>query len=111
MQLSSFLKNVKRQARIELRLARVATLTERATAAGNDSQVAAFAKEATRRNAELNYRATRNEADLEDNPGWQSAHDTMRDATLRGSRGAKDTKAMLAAALGGESAPEAATAE
>jgi len=99
MQLSSFLKNVKRQARIELRLTRVATLTDRAKAAGNDSQVAAFAKEAVRRNAELNYRATRNEADLDDNPEWKDAHEAMRAATLAGSRGAKDTKAMLAASL------------
>jgi len=111
MQLSTFLKQVRRVARLESRLVRLGPLTDRASEAGNEAQVAAFAKEEKRRQAELAYRATRVEADLEDHPEWQDAHDAMRGATLEGSRGSKDAKAMMGAALGAEKAPAAAAAE
>jgi hypothetical protein len=110
MQLSSFLKQVKRVARLELRMTRLGGLTERAEAAGNTDLVAAYEKEMKRRLAEHAYRATRVEADLEDHPEWDGAYDAMRSAVLEGSRGSKDAKSMLAAALGADTAPEAAPA-
>lgn len=100
MQLANFLKNVRRQARIESRIARIGTLVERATAANNSDQVEAFGKESKRRAAEANYLATRNEADLEDHPEWGDAHDAMRSAVLSGSRGSSEAKGIMAAALG-----------
>ncbi len=112
MQLANFLKNVRRQARIESRLARIGTLVERAEAAKNTALVESFAKETTRRNAEANYLATRNEADLEDHPEWKAAHDSMRSAVISGSRGSGEAKAIMAAALGAGAAaaePVAAT--
>jgi hypothetical protein len=96
MQLATFLKNVRRQARIEARGARLQTLKARAEGAGDT--------------------ARRNDADLEDHPEWQSAHDAMRTAVLSGSRGSSEAKAIMGAALaaGAGAAPaaeEAATAE
>ena len=99
MQLSNFMKNVRRQARLESRLARLVGLNERATAAKNDAQLPVYAKEDARRKAEIGYLALRNEADLEDHPEWQDAHDAMRASVLAGSRGSSETKAIMAAAL------------
>ena len=99
MQLSNFMKNVRRQARLETRVARLEGLTDRATEAKNDPQLAVYAKEGARRLAEINYLKLRNEADLEDHPEWQDASDAMREAVLAGSRGSRDAKAIMAAAL------------
>ena len=113
MQLATFLKNVRRQARLELRMGRLKIVTARATDAKDDGLVAGYAKEAKRRLAEINYLETRNEADLEDNPEWQAQHDDIREAVLAGARGSKAAKAIMGAALGaGAAAPveaEAAT--
>ena len=113
MQLATFLKNVRRQARLESRMARLEGLNERATAAKNDAQLAVYAKESKRRGAEINYLALRNEADLEDNPDWADAHDAMRAAVLSGSRGSSESKAIMGAALAAGAGPaaEVATAE
>jgi len=111
MQLANFLKNVRRLARLEARVTRIGTLVERSSAANDTDQVAAFEKETGRRAAEINFLASRNEADLEDHPEWQSAHDAMRSAVLSGSRGSGEAKAIMAAALGaGAAAAEPAAA-
>ena len=99
MQLSNFMKNVRRQARLESRVARLVGLNEKTKAAKNDALLAVYAKEGARRLAEINYLTLRNEADLEDHPEWQDAHDAMREAVLAGSRGSRDAKAIMAAAL------------
>lgn len=111
MQLANFLKNVRRLARLEARVTRIGTLTERASAANDTAQVAAFEKETNRRAAEMNFLATRNEADLEDHPEWQSANDAMRSAVLGGSRGSGEAKALMAAALASGAGSAAASAE
>jgi hypothetical protein len=116
MQLATFLKNVRRQARIEARGARLQTLKARAEGAGDTARVAELDKEGARRAAEHNFLSLRNDADLEDHPEWQSAHDAMRTAVLSGSRGSSEAKAIMGAALaaGAGAAPaaeEAATAE
>ena len=113
MQLATFLKNVRRQARLESRVSRLSIVIARAKDAGNDAQVAAYDKEGKRRAAEHNYLKLRNEADLEDHPAWQDAHDAMRDAVLSGSRGSSESKAIMGAALAAGAGPaaEAATAE
>jgi len=111
MQLATFLKQVRRQARLEARGARLSTLKDRAEAASDTARVAALDKEGARRAAEHNYLSLRNEADLEDHPEWQDAHDAMRDAVLSGSRGSGEAKALMGAALASGAAPvaEAAT--
>ncbi len=111
MQLATFLKNVRRQARLESRGARIGTLKERAAAAKDTARVEALDKEGARRAAEHNYLALRNEADLEDHPDWQNAHDAMRDAVLGGSRGSADAKALMGAALASGAGASGATAE
>ena len=113
MQLVTFLKNVRRQARLESRMKRIKLLNARATEAKNDAQLAVFKKEGARRAAEINYLALRNEADLEDKPDWQDGHDAMRAAVLSGSRGSKESKKIMGAALamGAGPAAETATAE
>lgn len=110
MQLANFLKNVRRQARIESRLARIEILVKRAEDAKNTALVETFGKEKKRRLAEGHYLSTRNEADLEDHPEWAEGHDAMRDAVLSGSRGSADSKAIMSAALGaGAATAEVAT--
>lgn len=111
MQLATFLKNVRRQARLELRLGRLKIVTARAEEAKDTTTVAAYAKEAKRRVAELNYLATRNEADLEDRPEWQGEHDDIRDAVLAGARGSTAAKALMSAALATGAGPTPAAAE
>ena len=113
MQLATFLKNVRRQARLEARASRLVIVTARAEDAGNDAQVAAYGKEGKRRAAEHNYLNLRNEADLEDHPEWKDAHDAMRASVLSGSRGSSETKALMGAALAAGAGPaaEVATAE
>lgn len=110
MQKSTFLKNVRRQARLESRGLRIGTLKERAEKAGDTARVEALDKEAARRAAEHNYLALRNEADLEDHPEWQDAHDTLRAAVLSGSRGSGAAKAVMAEALATATAPAAEAA-
>ncbi len=110
MQLATFLKNVRRQARLEARSARLSIVSARAAEAKNDAQVAAYDKESKRRAAEHNYLTLRNEADLEDNPAWKDAHDAMRASVLSGSRGSKETKAIMGAALAAGSGATASTA-
>lgn len=110
MQLATFLKNVRRQARLEARGARIGTLKERAAAAKDTAQIAALDKEGARRAAEHNYLSLRNEADLEDHPAWQTAHDAMRAAVLEGSRGSSESKAIMSAALAVGAGPAAAEA-
>ncbi len=109
MQLATFLKNVRRQARLELRLDRLELVTARAEDAKDDALVAGYAKEGKRRVAEIHYLETRNEADLEDNPDWQNAHNQIRKAVLAGSRGSKAAKAIMGAALGDAAEAEVAT--
>jgi len=111
MQLATFLKNVRRQARLEARGARIGTLKERAEAASDTATVAALDKEGARRAAEHNFLALRNEADLEDHPDWADAHDAMRAAVLSGSRGSGDSKAIMGAALAAGAGPAVAAAE
>ena len=111
MQLATFLKNVRRQARLESRGARIGTLKERAEKAGDTARVESLDKEAARRAAEHNYLALRNEADLEDHPDWQTAHDAMRAAVLSGSRGSGEAKAIMGAALAAGAGPSAEPAE
>lgn len=103
MQLQTFLKNNRRLARLSLRVERIDALTARAEEAGNTNQVDAFEKEKTRRGAEINYLATRIEADLEDRPEWASAAKAITDSVMAGSRSSAKTKAMIAAAV---AAPE-----
>ena len=112
MQLATFLKNVRRQARLELRLGRLELVTARAAEAKDTATVAGYEKEGNRRLAELNYLSTRNEADLEDRPEWQGEHDAIREAVLAGARGSKAAKAVMSAALatGAGSTPAAAEA-
>ena len=105
MQLATFLKNVRRQARLELRLERLELVTARAEEAKDDKLVAGYAKEGKRRLAEIHYLETRNEADLEDNPDWKGSHDNIRKAILAGSRGSKAAKAIMGAALAPGAAP------
>ncbi len=100
MQLATFLKNVRRHARLRLRMERLKIVTARATDAKDDALVAGYAKEGKRRLAEINYLALRNEADLEDHPEWQEQHDDIEDAVLAGARGSKAAKAIMGAALG-----------
>jgi hypothetical protein len=113
MQLTTHLKNVRRHARLELRMARLGSLTERATAAKDNATVAALEKEAKRRIAEINYLATRIEADVEDHPEWGDISSDLQDAVSAGARGSQDAKAIMAASLGAaiEPAAETATAE
>lgn len=111
MQLSNFMKNVRRQARLETRVVRLEGLTDRAKEAKNDAQLAVYAKEGRRRVAEITYLGLRNEADLEDHPEWQDASDAMREAVLAGSRGSREAKAIMAAALDTGAAPPVAGAE
>ncbi len=108
MQLATFLKNVRRQARLELRLERLELVTARAEEAKDEALVAGYQKEGKRRLAEIHYLETRNEADLEDNPEWQGSHDNIRKAVLAGSRGSKAAKAIMGAALGSGAATPAA---
>ena len=110
MQLATFLKNVRRQARLELRLERLELVTARAEEAKDAALVAGYAKEGKRRVAEIHYLELRNEADLEDNPDWKGSHDNIRKAVLAGSRGSKAAKAIMGAALGG-AAPATTEAE
>jgi len=111
MQLATFLKNVRRQARLELRMGRLKLVTQRASDAKDDALVAGYAKEGKRRLAEINYLETRNEADLEDHPEWQAQHDDIREAVLAGARGSKAAKAVMGAALSaGAAAPAVAEA-
>ncbi len=107
MQLATFLKNVRRQARLEARASRLTVVSARAKEAKNDAQVAAYEKEGKRRAAEHNYLKLRNEADLEDQPAWQDAHDAMRAAVLSGSRGSAESKAIMGAALAAGAGPAA----
>ncbi len=89
-------KNVRRLARLELRAARIITLTERATEAGNSALVATYDKETKRRAAEANYLALRCEADLEDlDEAGQEEVAALRAAVLAGSRGSKAAKAIM----------------
>jgi len=92
-------KNIRRLARLELRGARIVTLTERATKAGNTALVEAYGKETKRRAAEANYLSLRVEADLEDldADGLKEAG-ALRDAVLAGSRGSSTAKAIVAGA-------------
>lgn len=108
MQLATFLKNVRRQARLELRLGRLELVTARAEDAKDEALVAAYAKEGKRRLAEIHYLETRNEADLEDNPDWAKPAADIRKAVLAGARGSKAAKALMGAALGAGAAPAAA---
>ncbi len=110
MQLATFLKNVRRQARLELRLERLELVTERAKEAKDDKLVASYQKEGKRRLAEIHYLELRNEADLDDNPDWKGSHDNIRKAVLAGSRGSKAAKAIMGGAMGGAS-PATAEAE
>ncbi len=103
MQLATFLKNVRRQARLELRLGRLELVTARAEDAKDKTLVASYDKEGKRRLAEINYLKLRNEADLEDSPEWKGLHDEIRKAVLAGSRGSKAAKAIMGAALAGAS--------
>ena len=111
MQLSNFLKNVRRQARLELRLGRLELVSARAETANDTALVAGYEKEAKRRVAEINFLSTRNEADLEDNPDWQAHHDGIREAVLAGARGSKKAKAIMGAVLQSGAAPAQAAAE
>jgi hypothetical protein len=88
MQLATFLNG-----------ARLQTLKARAEGAGDTARVAELDKEGARRAAEHNFLSLRNEADLEDHPEWQGAHDAMREAVLSGSRGSSEAKAIMGAAL------------
>jgi hypothetical protein len=105
MQLQTFLKNNRRLARLTLRGERINSLTARAEAAKNTAQVEAFAKEKTRRAAEVNYLATRIAADLEDHPQWAGPAKEITESVLAGSRSSAKTKAILAAAVAAGSAP------
>ena len=111
MQLATFLKNVRRQARLELRLGRLELVTARAEEAKDADLVAGYEKEGKRRVAEINYLSTRNEADLEDHPEWQGQHDAIREAVLAGARGSKAAKAVMSSALQAGAAPAPAQAE
>ena len=111
MQLATFLKNVRRQARLELRLVRLELVTARAEEAKDEALVASYAKEGKRRLAEIHYLELRNEADLDDNPEWKGSHDNIRKAILAGSRGSKAAKAIMGAALGPGAAPATTEAE
>ncbi len=113
MQLTTHLKNVRRHARLELRMVRLGALTERATGAKDDATVAALEKEAKRRIAEIAYLGTRIEADLEDHPEWGEITSGLNAAVSAGSRGSKDAKAIMAASVGATigAAAETATAE
>lgn len=110
MQFATFLKNVRRQARLESRMKRLEGLNARAKEAKNDAQLAVFKKEGARRAAEINYLALRNEADLEDHPDWTDGHDAMRAAVLSGSRGSSESKKIMGAALAMGAGPAAETA-
>ncbi len=99
MQLATFLKNVRRQARLELRLERLELVTARAEEAKDDALVASYAKEGKRRVAEIHYLELRNEADLDDNPDWKAQAAAIRKAVLAGSRGSKAAKSIMGAAL------------
>ena len=105
MQLATFLKNVRRQARLELRLGRLELVTARAEDAKDEALVAAYAKEGKRRLAEIHYLELRNEADLEDNPDWAGQAGAIRKAVLAGARGSKAAKAIMGAALAPGAAP------
>jgi hypothetical protein len=111
MQLATFLKNVRRQARLELRLGRLELVTARAEDAKDTDLVAKYDKEGKRRLAEIHYLETRNEADLEDNPDWKAHHDGIREAVLAGARGSKKAKAIMGAVLKSGAAPAQAAAE
>jgi hypothetical protein len=111
MQLATFLKNVRRQARLELRLERLELVTNRAEEAKDDKLVAGYNKEGKRRLAEIHYLETRNEADLEDNPDWAKQAADIRKAVLAGSRGSKAAKAIMGAALGAGAPPAPATTD
>ncbi len=105
MQLATFLKNVRRQARLELRLGRLELVTARAEEAKDKTLVASYDKEGKRRVAEINYLELRNEADLEDNPEWKNSHDQLRKAVLAGSRGSKAAKGIMGIALSAGAPP------
>ncbi len=99
MQLATFLKNVRRQARLELRLGRLELVTARAEQAKDSALVASYDKEGKRRVAEINYLALRNEADLEDHPDWAGQAGAIREAVLAGARGSKAAKGIMKSAL------------
>lgn len=105
MQLATFLKNVRRQARLELRLERLELVTDRAKDAKDDKLVASYGKEGKRRLAEIHYLELRNEADLDDNPEWKNAHNELRKAVLAGSRGSKAAKGIMGIALSAGAPP------
>lgn len=105
MQLATFLKNVRRQARLELRLGRLELVTDRAKEAKDDKLVASYAKEGKRRLAEIHYLELRNEADLDDNPEWKNQADQLRKAVLAGSRGSKAAKGIMGIALSAGAPP------
>ena len=111
MQLATFLKNVRRQARLELRLERLELVTDRAKDAKDDKLVASYDKEGKRRLAEIHYLELRNEADLDDNPEWKGSHDNIRKAVLAGARGSKAAKAIMGAAIAPGAAPDTTEAE
>lgn len=110
MQLATFLKNVRRQARLELRLERLELVTARAEEAKDDALVASYGKEGKRRLAEIHYLETRNEADLEDNPDWAKPAADIRKAVLAGARGSKAAKGMMRAALASGGSGDAGSA-
>jgi len=92
----SLAKNVRRLARLELRGARIQTLTARATEAGNTELVAKYDKELKRRAAEANYLSLRCEADLEDlDEAGLAEAEALREAVLAGSRGSAAAKAIM----------------
>ncbi len=94
---SATAKNIRRLSRLELRSARIKSLTARAAEAKNDTLVAAYGKETKRRLAEMAYLATRVEADLEDHPEWAEQAAAIRAATMAGSSGSGELKKLMAA--------------